>query len=161
MGLLPIFLTLTAFIFLWGLVNYNSFVAQQARITELQAAAYQSKERFEALVEQLSQLFKPAGSAAAPGYPQVTGREATDPDAPDFPTQVAAAWRRFAEGHLYLQDQEEVAPLLDELEETAEAQYRTRLRLLSAIADYNGHRQRMPYRLVAQLFNFKSISGVA
>jgi hypothetical protein len=160
MGLLPIFLTLTAFVFLWGLVNYNSFLAQQARIGELRAAAAELEEHFAALVERLRDHFGTAGSAA-PGYPATADPGAADPTTPDFPTRLAAAWQRFAESHPSPRDGEEVAALLGELGETAEAQHRTRLRLSSAIAGYNGHRQRMPYRLIAQLFNFKPIPPVA
>ncbi len=160
MGLLPIFLTLTAFVFLWGLVNYNSFVAQQARIGELRAAEAELQDRSAAIVERLRDRFGTAGSAV-PGHPAMAGPEATDPAAKDFPARMAAAWQRFAESHSSPRDGEEVAPLLSELGETAEAQHRTRLRLSSAIASYNGHRQRMPYRLIAQLFNFKPIPPVA
>jgi len=149
MGLLPIFLTLTAFVFLWGLVNYNSFVAQQARISELRTAEAELQARFEAIVERLRDHFAAAGSAPGPG--------AADSAALDFPAQLAAAWQRFAESHPSPRDGEEVAPLLSELQATADAQHRTRFRLSSAIAGYNGHRQRMPYRLVARLFNFKPI----
>ncbi len=159
MGLLPIFLTLTAFVFLWGLVNYNSFVAQQALISELRAAEAELQERFEAIVERLQDNLGTAGSAV-PGSPPMTG-PAADPTAPDFPGQLAATWRRFAESHPSPRDGEEVVLLLNELQATADARHRTRLRLSSAIAGYNGHRQRMPYRLVARLFNFKPISPVA
>ncbi|MBD0255593.1 MAG: hypothetical protein ICV83_07725 [Cytophagales bacterium] len=160
MGLLPIFLTLTAFVFLWGLVNYNSFVAQQARVGELRATEAELEERFAAIVERLRDQFGTAGSAVTE-YPGMAEPAAPDPAAPDFPNRMAAAWQRFAESHPSLPDGEEVAPLLNELQATADAQHRTRLRLSSAIAGYNGHRQRMPYRLVAQLFNFKSIPPVA
>jgi hypothetical protein len=160
MGLLPIFLTLTAFVFLWGLVNYNSFVAQQARINELRATEAELTERFAAIVERLRDQFGTAGSVA-PGTPSMTGPEAADPTAPDFPAQLTAAWQRFAQIHPSPRDGEEVAPLLHELEATADARHRTRLRLSSASAGYNGHRQRMPYRLVARLFNFQPISPAA
>ena len=152
MGLLPIFLTLSAFVFLWGLVNYNSFVAQQARIKELREAEAGLKERFEEIVGQFSTLPGLTGSPAA-GYPRTTGSDAAGPAAPDFPAQLAV-WRRFTESY---PDRETAAPLLAALEETVDAQHRTRLRLSSAVADYNGHCQRMPYRLVARLFNFKPI----
>jgi hypothetical protein len=161
MGLLPIFLTLTAFVFLWGLVNYNSFVAQQARIGELRAAEAELQERFATIVERLRDQFGTAGATAASGSPPVTGPGTANPTAPDFPTQLAAAWQRFAQSHPSLRDGEEVPPLLSELQATADAQHRTRLRLSSAIAAYNGHRQRMPYRLIARLFNFKPISLAA
>jgi hypothetical protein len=146
MGLLPIFLTLSAFVFLWGLVNYNSFVAQQARIQELREAEVGLQERFEEIEGQFSTL---TGSPAA-GYPGTAG-------APDFPARLAA-WRRFTDSY---PDREAVTPLLAALEETVEAQHRTRLRLSSAVTDYNGHCGRMPYRLVARLFNFKPIPQAA
>jgi hypothetical protein len=156
MGLLPIFLTLTAFIFLWGLVNYNSFVAKQARINGLRETEAAAQERLVEIVGRLSDISSPA-RAAAPDALRVAGPDAFNPAGPDYSAQLAAAWRRFAESHPSLRDQAEVAPLLTELEETAEGQYRTRTRLSSAIADYNRHRQQMPYRLVARLFNFKPI----
>jgi hypothetical protein len=149
MGLLPIFLTLTAFIFLWGLVNYNSFVAQQARINGLRETEVSLQERLREIVKQLSTI---SDSAAAPGC-----MDASNPAAPEFPAELAGAWRRFAETHPSQRDRAEVAPLLNELEEIADGQYRTRTRLSSAIADYNRHRQQMPYRLIARLFNFKPI----
>ncbi len=160
MGLLPIFLTLTAFVFLWGLVNYNSFVAQQARISELRATEAELAERFAAIVERLRDQFGPAGSAE-PGTPSMTGPQAADPTAPDFPAQLAGDWQRFAASHPSPRDGEEVPSLLHELQATADAQHRTRLRLSSAIAGYNGHRRRMPYRLIARLFNFQPISPAA
>jgi hypothetical protein len=155
MGLLPIFLTLTAFVFLWGLVNYNSFVAKQARIDGLRETQAELQERLAEIVGQLSDLAGPARAAA--GSPPMTG-PAADPTAPDFLAQLAAAWRRFAESQPSPRDGEEVVRLLNELEATADAQHRTRGRLSAAIAGYNGHRQRMPYRLIARLFNFKPIS---
>ncbi len=155
MGLLPIFLTLTAFVFLWGLVNYNSFVAQQARINELREAEAGLQERFEEIEGQFSTLPGLTGSPAA-GYPRTAG-SGTSGSAPDFPARLAA-WRRFTDSH---PDREAVTPLLAALEETVDAQHRTRLRLSSAVADYNGHCGRMPYRIVARLFNFKPIAQAA
>jgi hypothetical protein len=156
MGLLPIFLTLTAFVFLWGLVNYNSFVTKQARIDGLRETEAALQERLAEIVEQLSDLAGPA-RAAAPDALRVALPNASNPAVPNDPAQLAAAWRRFAESHPSLRDRAEVAPLLTELEETADGQYRTRTRLSSAVADYNRHRQQMPYHLIARLFNFKPI----
>ncbi|HEX8529093.1 MAG TPA: hypothetical protein VF646_03690 [Cytophagales bacterium] len=151
---------MTAFVFLWGLVNYNSFQAQQARIGELRAAAAELQERFATIVERLRNHFGTAGTAA-PGHSPMPGPEPADSTPPDSANRLAAAWQRFAESHPSSRDEEEVAALLNELQATAEAQHRTRLRLSSAIAGYNGHRQRMPYRLVAQLFHFRPIPPVA
>lgn len=148
MGLLPIFLTLSAFVFLWGLVNYNSFVAQQTRIKELREAEAGLQERFEEIEGQFSTLPGLTGSPAA-GYLHTA--------APDFPARLTV-WRRFTESY---PDREAVTPLLAALEETVDAQHRTRLRLSAAVADYNGHCQRMPYRLVARLFNFKPVPQAA
>ena len=156
MGLLPIFLTLSAFVFLWGLVNYNSFVAQQARINGLREAEAELKERFEEIVGQFSTLPGLTGSPAA-GSPRTPPSNVSGPTAPDFPTQLAI-WRRFTESY---PDPDAVMPLLAALEETVDAQRRTDLRLSSAVADYNGHCRRMPYRLVARLFNFKPILQAA
>ena len=158
MGLLPIFLTLTAFVFLWGMVNYNSFVAQQTRINELREAEAGLAARFAEITARLSQR---AGAGNSPGVPFSPGVDAPTPTVPDFPLALADAWRRFAESHPSGRDREEMVPLLNELEETADGQYRARTRLASAIAGYNGHRQRMPYRLVARLFNFKPIAPAA
>lgn len=158
MGLLPIFLTLTAFIFLWGMVNYNSFVAQQTRINELREAEAGLASRFAEITARLSQLPGAGNSSGVPAFP---GVDALNPAAPDFPLALAESWRRFAESHPSGQDREEMLSLLNELEETADGQYRTRTRLASAIAGYNGHRQRMPYRLVARMFNFKPIAQAA
>lgn len=158
MGLLPIFLTLTAFIFLWGMVNYNSFVAQQARINELREAEAGLAARF---AEISSRLFNRLGAGSSPGVPGIPGPDALNPATPDFPLERADAWRRFVESHPSVRDREEMIPLLNELEETADGQYRARTRLVSAIAGYNGHRQRMPYRLIARLFNFKPIAQAA
>lgn len=155
MGLLPIFLTLSAFVFLWGLVNYNSFVAQQLRINGLREAEAGLQERFEEIEGQLLAIPGPAGAAA--GAPRAAGPAALGAAAPGFSARLAA-WRRFAESS---PDREEVAPLLGALEETVDAQRRTQLRLSSAIADYNGHCRRMPYRLVARLFSFKPIPQAA
>jgi hypothetical protein len=152
MGLLPIFLTLTAFVFLWGLVNYNSFVAQQARIRELREAEAGLQERFEEIEAQFATL---PGSPAA-GYPRTAGSGASGP-APDFSARLAS-WRRFADSY---PDREAVTPLVAALQETVDAQHRTRLRLSSAVADYNGHCGRMPYRIVARLFNFKPMPQAA
>jgi hypothetical protein len=156
MGLLPIFLTLSAFVFLWGLVNYNSFVAQQARINGLREAEAGLKERFEEIVGHISTLPGLTGSVA--GYPRAAiPLNTSSPASPDSPAQLAA-WRRFAESY---PDREAVMPLLTALEETVDAKHRTSLRLSSAVADYNGHCQRMPYRLIARLFNFKPIPQTA
>ena len=110
MGLLPIFLTLTAFVFLWGMVNYNSFVAQQTRINELREAEAGLATRFAEITARLSQR---AGAGNFPGGPFSPGLDAPNPAAADFPLALADAWRRFAEGHP--SDREEMIPLLNEL----------------------------------------------
>jgi hypothetical protein len=154
MGLLPIFLTLTLFVFLWGLVNYNAFAAKRAYIRQLGEEADRLNGSLREITGRLLALLSPANRTTTPGYPQPTN------DARYVAAQgpeLAEAWHRFAAADASLRGNEEAGTLLNQLEETASGQYQVYTRLERAIDDYNRHCRKMPYRLVALLFGFRPI----
>jgi hypothetical protein len=149
MGLLPIFLTLTLFVFLWGLVNYNAFAAKRTYIGQLEEETDRLDSTSQEITRRLSVLLHPTHQTAMPGCPESTSNS--------HALEVVETWRRFVSEHASLQGNEEAVTLLNELEEAATGQYRAHTRLEKAIDDYNRHCRRMPYRLVALLFGFRPI----
>lgn len=154
MGLLPIFLTLTLFVFLWGLVNYNAFAAKRAYIGQLGEEADKLDSSCRETVGRLTALLDFENRSAAPSYPGLTGgARRTVGQGP----QLAQVWRRFAAEAPSLSKNEGASMLLNQLEETASGQYQVHIRLERAIDEYNQYCQTMPYRFVALLFGFRPI----
>lgn len=159
MGLLPVFLTLFLFIFLWGLVNYYSFVAKRDRIRGFRD---EEEKLLGMLAEQVTLL---SGAITATSDVRIpvqltTGASGTSVNtgyAPDYPADLARQWHQFVNEHSPLSADEQVRNLLKGLEETAALLFRTRSRLQAAVGDYNRHRQQMPYRLIALLFGFRPV----
>lgn len=155
MGLLPIFLILALSVFLWGLVNYNAFVAKRAYVSQLREEADRLDALSREITGRLSAHFSRTHSIATPAFLSPAGAAA------DQAPGLAEAWRRFAAEHASLSGDVEAGSLLDALEEAADGQYRTHMRLERGIADYNRHRRQMPYRLIALLFGFRPIPQTA
>jgi hypothetical protein len=159
MGLLPVFLTLALFIFLWGLVNYNSFVAKRDRIRQLEEEEESLNNLLKENTQRLSGIISGEFRVAIPDSLNIASSDHAINSSYGIsePVDFASQWQHLVNQHSPLSADEQVRNLLKGLEEAAALLFRTRSRLEAAVGDYNQHRQQMPYRLIAAIFGFRPI----
>jgi hypothetical protein len=158
MGMLPILVVLACVVFLWGMVNYSSFVAKRKQISDTLEARLTTQQQLGALFAQISDW---------------AHRHALSvPDAllllPDLhivqPKKTVESWCVEAEQFLEkarqipaLAQSQELRNLTTALDQTQKAYLLARKRHTAAVNGYNWEAQHMPSKIIARLFGFRPV----
>lgn len=158
MGLLPIFLTLSLFIFLWGMVNYYSFITKRDTIQQLAEAVKERANQNQEIVKELADTLSRTYSIQIPDYLQSAYLSPSSAAEDEKDNEVFDKWQQFIQQYPVLQQDIPFQQLLHTLAESVSSRLWTQARLRAAVSDYNQHRLKMPYRLIAKLFGFRPVA---
>lgn len=156
MGLLPIFLALAGFIFLWSLVNHNSFAARQQSIGDLREAEDLLTSLRKETLDKLTNYLTSRG-VTIPAYLLQNGPADPETSSRQHTVELAEQWHEFIPNHTTLSGDPALVELIEQFDDITSRQVRTQTRLQAAINEYNRLRSQMPFRLIAVLFGFRPI----
>jgi hypothetical protein len=158
MGMLPILVVLVCLVFLWGMVNYNSFVTKRKQISDTREARVLAQKQLGATLKQLTDWARlhplpiPESLLRLPDltelqlWKEVEGwcddAKQVMTNASQVPTLVNAA---------------EFLNLTASFEQAKKGYLLARKRHTAAINGYNQEARHMPSKLIAILFGFRPV----
>ncbi len=159
MGMIPVVLAIAGFVLLWIIVNYNSLSARRTNIASLQVARDQLLASYVRMSKELSALLL----IYKKEMPIYLVELANDPNQKINASKLSSSIKQLAlqvNGHTpELQNNPDYLELLTSTELTATKLIKNQQRLEAEIKAYNQQATKMPYRIVAQLFGFKTINS--
>jgi len=160
MGMFPIVVALSCFIFLWGMVNYNSFVAKKRQISltyeSLRVAQIQLGETIAQLLTfgRSRGISVPHALLKLPEWANVQPKALVE-DTCEAASTVLDSLIRSPEWKL----NQELQQLGTALEEARTGYLGARKRYRAVVNGYNAEANQMPSKIIARLFGFKSVNG--
>ena len=156
----PIVVALSCFIFLWGMVNYNSFVAKKRQISltfeALRVAQIQLGETIAQLLAfgRSRSISVPNALLTLPEWATIQPKALMD-DTCEAASTVLDSLLRSPEWKL----NQELQRIATALEEARTSYLAARKRYRAAVNGYNAEANQMPSKIIARLFGFKSVNG--
>jgi len=158
MGMLPILVVLACVIFLWGMVNYSSFVAKRKQISDTLEARLSAQQ-------QLGEVFSRLADWAHRHALSVPDVLLLLPDLHVVqPKKTVESWCVEAEEFLEkvrqtpaLGQSQEFRNLATALDQTQKAYLLARKRHTAAVNGYNWEAQHMPSKIIAKVFGFRPV----
>jgi hypothetical protein len=158
MGMLPILVVLACVIFLWGMVNYNSFVAKRKQISDTKEARLLAQKQLGTVLQQLTDVARlhaspiPASLQRLPDLTEVQPRKEVESWCDD-----ARQWLTGTSQIAALSNSPELRDLSASLEQAKNAYLLARKRHTAAINGYNWEARHMPSKIIALLFGFRPV----
>lgn len=155
MGMIPIVVVLASVIFLWGMVNYASFVTKKKEIEEASEGLRAVQLQINNLVEQLLGLSQsyglalPTSLAALPNLSIIQPKALVEALEREMEIVLAKAENLFPG-----QQTQEVSSLRTALETSKRTYLLARKRYRAALNGYNSEATHMPSKIIARLFGF-------
>jgi hypothetical protein len=160
MGMFPIVVALSCFIFLWGMVNYNSFVAKKRQISLTFEALRVAQIQLGDVIALLLTFSRTRGVSAPDAFLTLPDLTTIQPKA--VIEDVIEVANRLLESLLHSPESKQ-SPELQRISlalDEASANYlNARKRYRAAVNGYNAEANHMPSKIIARLFGFKSVNG--
>lgn len=158
MGMLPILVVLVCLVFLWGMVNYNSFVTKRKQISDTREARVLAQKQLGATLKQLTDwtylhaLPIPASLLRLPNLTELQLYKEVESWCEDAEQVLTSASQVPA-----LTNTSELRNLSASLEQAKKEYLLARKRHTAAINGYNWEARHMPSKLIALLFGFRPV----
>jgi hypothetical protein len=158
MGMLPILVVLASVIFLWGMVNHNSFVTKRKQIFETREARLLAQKQLGTMLKQLTDWARLYSSPVPESLLRL-------PDLTEIqPRKEVENWCNDAEQVLTgtsqvpaLANSPDFRNLSASFEQAKNAYLLARKRHTAAINGYNWEARHMPSKIIARLFGFRPV----
>ena len=158
MGMLPILVVLVCIVFLWGMVNYHSFVTKRKQLADTREARVLAQKQLGATLKQLTDWARlhaspiPESLLRLPDLTQLQLYKEVESWCDDAEQVLTSASQVPALGNA-----PERRNLLASLEQAKKGYLLARKRHTAAINGYNREARHMPSKIIAVLFGFRPV----
>jgi len=158
MGMLPILVVLVCIVFLWGMVNYNSFVTKKKQITDTREARLLAQKQLGITLNQLTDWARlhalpvPESLLRLPNLTELQFCKEVESWCDDAEQVLSSASQVPA-----LANAPELRNLSASFEQAKNGYLLARKRHTAAINGYNWEAQHMPSKIIAILFGFRPV----